>query len=568
MPSINFKGKALVQNYHLLVPHHELKPAKSKSLTDKVSLHDNLVVHGDNLKALKALLPYYHGKVKCIYIDPPYNTGKEEWSYNDNVNSPMMQEWLGKTVDREDLTRHDKWLCLMMPRLRLLKEFLAYDGVIFISIDDNDLHRLRCLMDELYDEENFVGTIVWRNVTDNNPTNISTEHEYLVCYARKKESLPPVWKAENLPIKDKLIELGNQFKKKYSDNEERQRKYSEWFNENKVYLWPFDRYKYIDDGGIYTGSQSVHNPGKEGYRYDVIHPVTKKPCQEPMMGYRFPPETMDQLLAEKRILFGEDETKIIELKLYVHEYKAKLPSLIEMDTRLGANELRSIFPEKKRPFDFPKPSELLHEILSFVADKNAIILDAFAGSAPTAQAVLALNKEDGGSRRFILIENEGFADSLTAERIRRVIKGVPKAKDEALRKGLGGSFSFIEVGNAMHLESILKGKKLPSYQDLAGYVFYTATGEEFDLRAIKRRTGFIGESANYDVYLLYEPDLDYLKNTALTLDMARKMPKGSRKRRLVFAPTKYLDSIHLEENYIDFCQLPFEIYKAVRPKKA
>ena len=239
-----------------------------------------------------------------------------------------------------------------------------------------------------------------------------------------------------------------------------------------------------------------------------------------------------------------------------------------MDTRLGANELRSIFPEKKRPFDFPKPSELLHEILSFVADKNAIILDAFAGSAPTAQAVLALNKEDGGSRRFILIENEGFADSLTAERIRRVIKGVPKAKDEALRKGLGGSFSFIEVGNAMHLESILKGKKLPSYQDLAGYVFYTATGEEFDLRAIKRRTGFIGESANYDVYLLYEPDLDYLKNTALTLDMARKMPKGSRKRRLVFAPTKYLDSIHLEENYIDFCQLPFEIYKAVRPKKA
>jgi len=568
MPSINFKGKALVQNYHLLVPHHELKPAKSKSLTDKVSLHDNLVVHGDNLKALKALLPYYHGKVKCIYIDPPYNTGKEEWSYNDNVNSPMMQEWLGKTVDREDLTRHDKWLCLMMPRLRLLKEFLAYDGVIFISIDDNELHRLRCLMDELYDEENFVGTIVWRNVTDNNPTNISTEHEYLVCYARKKESLPPVWKAENLPIKDKLIELGNQFKKKYSDNEERQRKYSEWFNENKVYLWPFDRYKYIDDGGIYTGSQSVHNPGKEGYRYDVIHPVTKKPCQEPMMGYRFPPETMDQLLAEKRILFGEDETKIIELKLYVHEYKAKLPSLIEMDTRLGANELRSIFPEKKRPFDFPKPSELLHEILSFVADKNAIILDAFAGSAPTAQAVLALNKEDGGSRRFILIENEGFADSLTAERIRRVIKGVPKAKDEALRKGLGGSFSFIEVGNAMHLESILKGKKLPSYQDLAGYVFYTATGEEFDLRAIKRRTGFIGESANYDVYLLYEPDLDYLKNTALTLDMARKMPKGSRKRRLVFAPTKYLDSIHLEENYIDFCQLPFESYKAVRPKKA
>ena len=133
---------------------------------------------------------------------------------------------------------------------------------------------------------------------------------------------------------------------------------------------------------------------------------------------------------------------------------------------------------------------------------------------------------------------------------------------------LGGSFSFIEVGNAMQLESLLKGDTLPAYEDLAGYVFYTATGEEFDARAIKRKTHFIGESARYDVYLLYEPDMNYLKNTALTLDMARSLPKGGGKRRLVFAPTKYLDSIHLEENRIDFCQLPFEIYKAVKPKKA
>lgn len=136
MPSLNFKGKALVQNFHLLVPYHELKLVKSKSLTPKASLHDNLVVHGDNLKALKALLPYYHGQVKCIYIDPPYNTGNENWVYNDNVSSPMMQEWLGKVVDREDLTRHDKWLCMMMPRLKLLREFLADDGVILISVDE------------------------------------------------------------------------------------------------------------------------------------------------------------------------------------------------------------------------------------------------------------------------------------------------------------------------------------------------------------------------------------------------------------------------------------------------
>jgi adenine-specific DNA-methyltransferase len=564
MPSLNFKGKALVQNFHLLVPYHELKPVKSKSLTSKVSLHDNLVVHGDNLKALKSLLPYYHGKVKCIYIDPPYNTGNENWVYNDNVSSPMMQDWLGKVVDREDLTRHDKWLCMMLPRLKLLREFLTDDGVIFVSIDDNEVHWLRGLLDEVFVGENFIGEIIWRNVTDNNPTQISTEHEYLLCYSLRKESQPQSWKADGLPVKEKLIKIGDDFIKKYPKQKDRQEAFTVWFSENKAVLWPFDRYKYIDEGGIYTGSQSVHNPGKEGYRYDVIHPRTKKPCQEPLMGYRFPSETMDDLLKEDRILFGEDETKIIELKLYVKDYKSKLASVYELDTRVGANELRNIFPDTKLPLRYPKPTEYIQEFLSFVATPNAIVLDAFAGSGTTAQAVLALNKADGGSRHFILIESENYADSLTAERIRRVIKGVPKARDEALKNGLGGSFTFVEIGHPMQLETLLKADKLPSYADLASYIFYTATGEDFDAGRINRKTGFIGESAQYDVYLLYEPDVKYLKTTALTLDMARSLPKGSGKKRLIFAPTKYLDSIHLDEHRIEFCQLPFEIYKAVK----
>ena len=170
-------------------------------------------------------------------------------------------------------------------------------------------------------------------------------------------------------------------------------------------------------------------------------------------------------------------------------------------------------------------------VLDYLCDEDAIVLDAFGGTGTTAQAALALNKADGGKRRFILIEGEDFADGLTAERLRRVIKGVPKAKDEALRKGLGGSFSFVEVGNPMQLESLLKGNKLPAYEDLAAYVFYTATGEDFDAGAIKRKIGFIGESAKYDVYLFYEPDLEYLKATALTLDIARGLAKGSGKRR-------------------------------------
>src|SRR6266481_899146 len=195
MPSLNFKGKALVQNFHLLVPYHELKLVKSKSLTDKVSLHDNLVVHGDNLKALKALLPYYHGKVKCIYIDPPYNTGNENWVYNDNVSSPMILEWLGKVVDREDLTRHDKWLCMMMPRLKLLRDFLTDDGVIFVSIDDNEVHWLRGLMDEVFGEENMVEQFVWKKSYGGGAKEkfVVRQHEYCLMYARNKEHLPDLW---------------------------------------------------------------------------------------------------------------------------------------------------------------------------------------------------------------------------------------------------------------------------------------------------------------------------------------------------------------------------------------
>jgi adenine-specific DNA-methyltransferase len=220
-------------------------------------------------------------------------------------------------------------------------------------------------------------------------------------------------------------------------------------------------------------------------------------------------------------------------------------------------------------FDNPKPTTLIQRILDLCTspDKDQIVLDCFAGSGTTGHAVLESNRADKGRRRFVLIEGQDYAHTITAERIRRVIRGVPKAKDEALRRGLGGTFSYFELGEPMQLESLLHGTKLPAYEDLAGYVFYTATGEEFDARAMRRKTGFIGESAQYDVYLMYEPDPEKLRSLALTLEAARALSKGSGKRRLVFAPTKYLDSIHLDEMRIEFCQLPFEIYKAARPAK-
>ena len=563
MPRLHFKGKVFVENHHLAVPFHELLPVREKGLSEKASLRDNLIVHGDNLAALKALLPTYQGKVKCIYIDPPYNTGKEGWAYNDRVNSPLMRAWLGRVVDRDDLTRHDKWCCMMMPRLKLLRELLREDGVIFVSIDDNELHHLRCLMDEVFGERNRVGQIIWHGSTDNNPTNIATEHEYIVCYAAKKEELEEVWKSASFGPKAALQRIGAELLDAHLDPGKRQREYSRWLKEHRAQLKPLDRYKFIDDAGVFTGSQSVHNPGREGYRYDVLHPVTRKPCREPLMGYRFPQPTLERLLADDRVLFGKDESKIIELKAYVDDYKAKLGSIIQgIDSRRGANEIGRIFPENHRIFKNPKPSTLIGDLLSFATDEDSTVLDSFAGSGTTAHAVLALNRQDGGNRRFILVECEDYADTITAERVRRVIKGVPTAKDDVLKAGLGGTFSYFELGRPMRQESLLDGSHLPSWEKLASYIFFTATGQEFDPSETDWETGFVGRTASHDVFLFYEPDVEKLKNLALSLPMARALPAGSR-RKLVFAPTKYLDREFLHKYLIDFQQLPFQIYEAI-----
>jgi len=538
MPSLNFKGKALVQNFHLLVPYHELKPIKSKSLTDKVSLHDNLIVHGDNLKALKSLLPYYHGKVKCIYIDPPYNTGNEKWVYNDNVSSPMIQEWLGKVVDREDLTRHDKWLCMMMPRLKLLREFLTDDGVIFVSIDDNEVHWLRGLLDEVFGEENFVTTVIWQKVfaPKNTAKYFSEDHDYIVVYARRLESWIP-----------NLLKRSAEAEARYENPDN-------------------------DARGPWSSSDLTARNYYSLGTYEVASPSGKK--FKPTMGtyWRVSPDKFKDLDKDDRISWGVDGGNMPRLKRFLSEVKAGVvPQTLWFHKDVGhtqdaKKEILALldFERSEDVFATLKPTALIRRILDIATESDSVVLDAFSGSGSTAQAVLQQNKQDGGSRRFILIESEDYADALTAERLRRAIKGVPKAKDEDLRTGLGGSFSFVEIGHPMKLETMLKAEKLPSYGDLASYIFYTATGEDFDPRQIHRKTGFIGESARYDVYLIYEPSLDYLKNTALTLDIARGLPKGSGKKRLVFAPTKYLDSIHLDEHRIEFCQLPFEIYKAAK----
>jgi adenine-specific DNA-methyltransferase len=215
-------------------------------------------------------------------------------------------------------------------------------------------------------------------------------------------------------------------------------------------------------------------------------------------------------------------------------------------------------------FNYSKPLSLVRELLKNATDSDSIILDSFAGSGTTAHAVLDLNKEDGGNRKFILVEMENYADEITAERLRRVINGVPSAKDEKLQKGLGGTFSYFELGNAIEMQKILTGEILPSFLDLARYVFFTSTGEILEESKVDENKFFIGESRSHSVYMIYQPDVTFLKANALTLDRVRAFQDNNGKRRMVFAPTKYLDQEHLDQYCIDFAQLPFEIYKLIK----
>ena len=202
------------------------------------------------------------------------------------------------TNTKADGRFHSNWLNMLYSRLLLSRQLLRTDGAIFVSIDDNEIHHLRKLCDEVFGEENKVGTIVWKNATDNNPSNVAEEHEYVLVYCRDKTRLAAVWKAQLSDVREALLTKGEELIAEHADLGGLQRGYTLWYRENKQFLRPLDRYKYIDKGGVYTGSQSVHNPGKEGYRYDVPHPVTGKPCKEPLMGYRFPPESMEELTCQ------------------------------------------------------------------------------------------------------------------------------------------------------------------------------------------------------------------------------------------------------------------------------
>ncbi|MYA23734.1 MAG: site-specific DNA-methyltransferase [Gemmatimonadetes bacterium] len=552
MPTLDFKGKQHIYAHHLTVPYRPLMSDAGRSMNAADS-DDNLIIHDDNLYALKALLPRYAGRVKCIYIDPPYNTGKGDWVYNDNVNSPLMQEWLKQNspVDGEDLERHDKWLCMMWPRLHLLGELLADDGVIFISIDDNEQHHLRMLMDEIFGKKNFVANIIWQKkyAPANDAKYFSDNHDFVLCYAKNrtdgKGNSSVAWQRRLLQRTEKQDKLY-----KYDDNDGR--------------------------GPWRTDNLSVKTYSPE-YDYPIVNPNTDVAYNPPdgrcWLTNR---EQMQTWIDENRVFFGRDGKNSPQLKRYLREVQQGIvPLTIWLYDEVGHTDgarkaLKEIFSDQQLLFDNPKALGLLQRICTIAGGKNALILDSFAGSGTTAHAVLALNKEDGGNRKFILVECEDYADTTTAERVRRVINGVPNAKDDALREGLGGSFTYCTLGPPIELEGMLTGDALPDYAAMAAYLLYTASGISAGAAALEplNNDGLFHSNHTTDYYLLYEPNLDYLRSDAAILneERARCISTASQqngRKALVFGPGKYIGQAELTRMDITFCQLPYELHRAL-----
>ena len=538
MPTLEFKGKQHIYAHHLTVPYRPLKTDESRSC-HPTEEDDNLIIHGDNLHALKALLPRYANRIKCIYIDPPYNTGNEGWIYNDNVNSPLMANWLTENapVDNEDLEKHDKWLCMMWPRLHLLKELLAEDGVIFISIDDNEVHHLRMVMDEIFGEKNFFAILTRRamHTVRNSSKDFNLNADYTLVYAKEKS----------------------------------------WFSENK------SRYiRYIVDKS--TKYPHDDNDGRGKYKLD---PLSARNYYEPYTftfenGVEWSPpsgrypsysqETLRRMENEGRIDFSGNEPRA---KRYLSEVQEGQPPDVFLSpenvgfNKEGTTELRNIFGEGG-VFAQPKPVKFIKFLLELLRSQDAIILDSFAGSGTTAHAVLALNKEDGGNRKFILIECEDYADTITAERVRRVINGVPDASDDALCEGLGGSFTYCTLGKPIEVETMLTGEGLPEFSVLAANLLLTKSGTAIgsDTLAPQNSDGLFYSDDEYDYYLLYKPDLDYLRSddAVFNLERAERIRDAcgeNGRKAIVYAAGKYIGQRELTGMGIIFCQLPDALHE-------
>lgn len=580
MPTLDWIGKNKVVNHHLDVPYCVLNREYSY---DEFGQHENdngsknMIIHGDNLLALKSLLPQYEGRIKCIYIDPPYNTGNEGWIYNDNVNDPRIKNWLGEVVGKEgeDLSRHDKWLCMMYPRLKLLQKLLSNDGVIFISIDDIEYANLKLICDEIFGATCFVSNISWQRTysTRNDSKGIVNEVEHLIVYSKNSG-----WMPNKLPRTDKM---NARFKN--PDNDITPWTSSDAFapdavmHQGMVYaiqhpftgkmIYPTNgrHWRYQQDEMLRQMSEwcpyelrNLHDEKERakccGIPVDEVRPdvygiVLKNSLEESYLKAceiykrgRWP-----------KFYFTSGGKGGIRRKTYLENVGGVPPTNLWEYSKVGHTDeaskvLKAIF-GGKTTFDTPKPYRLIEFILKIASNPDDIILDSFAGSGTTAHAVLNMNKIDGGHRKFILVELGDYADSITAERVKRVIKGY--GEDKKTVNGTGGNFSYYELGLP-----VFDGERLNSAVDekeIRKYIYFSETRQELEKEKMDE-PAYMGTYMNVAYYFNYKKgDITSLNRTFL--HTIRTKAEGY----VIYADSCTLSERELEKWNIIFKKIPRDI---------
>lgn len=536
MPTLDWIGKKAVVNHHQEVPFHLLRDVPDLGCGPADS--GNLIVEGDNLTALKALLPYYAGQVKCIYIDPPYNTGNEGWVYNDNVNSPEINAWLGKVVGKEaeDLSRHDKWLCMMYPRLKLLREFLREDGSIFVSLDDNEIQSLRFIMDEIFGRQNFVATVIWQKMDSpkNTAIHLSEDHDYVVIYANKAKG----WRPNKLPRTDEMTA----------------------------------RYKNPDDdprGPWLLSDLAARNFYSAG-RYPITTPSGRVIEGPPAGSYwRVSKEKFDALNADGRIWWGKSGKNRPGTKRFLSEVQSGVvPQTLWMwkdvgSTRHSKQEISEVMAvgASNDLFITPKPTRLIERVLQIATEPGDLVLDSFAGSGTTGHAVLKMNaaQSDQPPRRFILAEiDPKIAQPITAERVKRVAMGYTNAKGESIA-GIGGGFRYAQLGEPL-FDATGKIRATVRFRALARHVFFTETGTPLPRDAPCDKP-LLGVAHGTGVYLLYNgilKDKSVGGGNVLTQPILDQLPSHDGPR-VIYAVACRISPHRLKTLGITFKQTPYSI---------
>lgn len=569
MPTLDWIGKQAVVKHHKDVPYRLLEPVAKLSCGDANS--GNLIVQGDNLHALKALLPRYAGQVKCIYIDPPYNTGNEGWAYNDNVNSPEIRKWLGELVGKEGetLDRHDRWLCMMYPRLLLLKQFLREDGAIFVSIDDNEVGNLQALMREVFGSANEVATIVWEKGKKGDSKLVSVTHEYIVAFARNKAYLTANkirWRRKK-PGADEVLEHYDTLRQQHGEDHEKIRKdMMAWFRSlpktdprkaHKHYNWS-------DKRGLYFAADFAGpDDGRESRpRYTILHPTTGQPCAMPSTGWRWEEDTTIKALKEDppRIHFGKDHTTIPNRKSYLFEIDEEpMLSVFYTDGRAATLEVEAMLGAGS--FQFPKDSNVIADLVGMVTEPGDLVLDSFGGSGTTAHAVLKRNQLLKKPLKFILVElDENNARNKTRERVRKAIEGyVPlTGKKQIPVSGLGGSFQFCMLSKEPLFTAEGQIRADVTFAQLAEFVWFVETGTGFTGKA---NSPLLGIHEGRAIYLLYNgilKDKSVGGGNVLTGPVYDILPPYDG-AKVIFATASRLGAARLAREQIVFKQTPYAL---------